>query len=105
MNVTTVNVQTATLDDTLTLADGNTATNGGMVDGAYSITPAAALSITGADADIGLRNVTNANLTTVTGGGDGIDGVTINTATLAHGVANLAIATGTGTDTVTVTGD
>jgi autotransporter-associated beta strand protein len=104
VNLTTVNVQTATLNDTLSLGDSNTATNLGSVPGGYSIAAAADLAITGANAIVGLRNVTNSNLSTITGGGDGNDAVTINTSTGAHGLTNLAIATGSGADTVTVAG-
>jgi fibronectin-binding autotransporter adhesin len=104
VNLTTVNVQTATIADTLTLLDDNTATNGIAVPAGYSIAAAADLRINGANAIVGLRNVTNANVDTVTGGTNGNDAVTINSGTGAHGITNLTIATGTGTDTVTVTG-
>ncbi|QDU28396.1 Hemolysin, chromosomal [Anatilimnocola aggregata] len=106
INLLTVNIQTATLNDTLTIADGNTATNGGTVLAPYVITAANALVVGGANVPVGLRNVTNANISTVTLGGDGDDSVTINSGTSGHGITNLALATGnnTGPEGVTVSG-
>jgi fibronectin-binding autotransporter adhesin len=104
VNMLTANIQTATANDTLTIADGNTATNGAAVPAGYSIAAAAELSVGGANAIVGLRTVTNSNLDTVAGGGNGNDSVTINSGTGAHGNTNLTITTSTGTDTVTVAG-
>ena len=104
VNLLTANLQTATVNDTLTIADGSTATNGAAVPAGYSIAATAMLGVSGANAVVGLRTVTNANLDTVTGGGNGNDTVTINSGTGAHGNSNLTITTGTGTDTVTVAG-
>jgi fibronectin-binding autotransporter adhesin len=104
VNLTTVNVQTATIADTLTLLDDNTATNGIAVPAGYSIAAAADLRINGANAIVGLRNVTNSIVNTLPGGGNGIDAVTISSGTGAHGNTNLTIETNTLADTVTVTG-
>ena len=104
VNMTTVNVQTATVNDTLTIADGITATNGVAVPAGYSIAAAAELAVGGANAVVGLRNVTNSNIDPVTGGGNGNDSVTINSGTGAHLNTNLMINTSTGTDTVTIAG-
>ena len=53
------------------------------------------MSGAGISGGVGLRNVTNVNITTVVGGGDGSDTVTVSSGTGAHGNTNLAINTGT----------
>ncbi|MCL4202554.1 MAG: autotransporter-associated beta strand repeat-containing protein, partial [Pirellulaceae bacterium] len=104
-NLSTVNLQTGTANDTIGVAGGSTATNGGTVPGGYSIDPTEnGLAFTGLGATVGLRTVTNANLSTVTGGGDGDDGFTIDSDVVGHGVTNLSIDTGGGNDNVTVLG-
>ncbi|WP_425617659.1 autotransporter-associated beta strand repeat-containing protein [Anatilimnocola sp. NA78] len=103
VNLLTVDVRTATANDTLTVADGLTTTNGIAVPAGYSTAAAAALVVGGANIPVGLRNVTNVNIDTVTGL-NGNDTVSVNSGTTAHGNTNLSIATGTGTDAVTVAG-
>jgi Ca2+-binding RTX toxin-like protein len=105
VNLLNVDVRTAAANDTLTIADGSTSTNGGTVPGTYSITATDALIVSGANVPVGLRNIAgDATIDTVTTGGNGNDSVTVNSGTGSHGVVDLNISTGTGTDTVTVAG-
>jgi fibronectin-binding autotransporter adhesin len=104
VNMETVNVHTATIDDNLSVNDTNTITNGGTLPAGYSITPAAALQVAGANALVGVRNTDNIHVMTTTGAGNGNDSVTIAGGTGAHGIGDLAIVTGGGADSVTVSG-
>jgi autotransporter-associated beta strand protein len=105
VNLLNVDVRTAAANDTLTIADGSTSTNGGTVPVGYSIAAADALIVSGANIPVGLRNIAgDATIDTVTTGGNGDDSVTVSSGTGAHGVVDLNISTGTGADTVTVAG-
>lgn|GEM_PF-3554756 len=106
VNLVAVDVRTAAVNDTLSIADGATATNGGTVPGGYSIAAAADLAITGAGTPtVGVRNVTTLTLNTITGGGDGNDTVNLGTTTgTSAGVTNLGVNTGVGSDVINVNG-
>jgi autotransporter-associated beta strand protein len=104
VNLASVNLQTGTLDDVIDVADGTTATNDATVPAGYSIASAPNLAISGLGVIVGLRSVTEAGLSTVAGGGDGADEVTIHSGTETHGITGLNIDTGSSTDTVTISG-
>lgn len=91
-------------NDTVTVANGTTSIGG-----------LPALSITGTSGGVAfesahVRNATTLTIDTVTGGSNGTDSVSVNSANNAHGNASIAISTGDSSDFVrvmetTLTGD